>query len=90
MEVIAKNDSLPKMTPTKQEMDESISSKKTESGIFSDNSGFSDKPSWEVLIGEVVDALVFDPPIYCSSNVWMDPLSCDLSSVFELTPPCKG
>ena len=91
MEIATKNDSLPILSAMKQEMDESINKNtRAESGIFSDNSALSDKPSWEVLEGEVCDHLVFDPPIHCSSNVWSDPLTCDISSIFELTPPCKG
>lgn len=91
METVTKNESLPILSTMKQEMDESIVKvNKAESGIFSDNSSLSDKPSWEMLEGEVCDLLIFDPPIQCSSNVWSDPLSCDISSIFELTPPCKG
>ena len=95
MEISVNNDSLPNMVPSKQELDESITQgKKPESGIFSDNftdnSSLSDKPTWEWIEGEVCDARIFDPPIACSSNVWADPLSCDLSSIFELTPPTNS
>ena len=87
MEISVKNDSLPALLPSKQEHDESVKiGDKGESGIFSENSSLADS-SWEMLKGEVVDALIFDPPIVCSSNVWCDPLSCDISSIFELTPP---
>ena len=88
MEISVKNDSIPALLPTKQEHDESVKADdKAESGIFSENSSYADNSSWEMLKGEVVDALIFNPPIACSSNVWTDPLSCDISSIFELTPP---
>ena len=75
----------------KHEQDESIKANpKSESGIFSEESLSSDKSSWEMLEGEVCDNRIFDPPLPCSSNVWIDPLNlCEISSIFELTPPVK-
>ena len=92
MEISVQMTDLPALVPSKQERDESVKVDSiNESGIFSENSSSFDKPSWEVLEGEVVDYNIFDPPILCSSNVWGDPLiQCDWSSIFELTPPIKS
>ena len=75
----------------KREQDESVKvNSKNESGIYSEESLSSDKSSWEMLEGEVCDNRIFDPPLTCSSNVWIDPLNlCEISSIFELTPPVK-
>ena len=92
MEISVQTADTPTTIPSKHERDESVDvNSKDESGIYSENSSNFDKPSWEMLEGEVCDCNVFDPPVFCSSNVWGDPLAhCDWSSIFELTPPIKS
>ena len=92
MEISVANVSVPVLTDGKHEQDESIKiDSKNESGIFSEGISSSDNSSWEILEGEVCDNRIFNPPLPCSSNVWIDPLNlCEISSIFELTPPVKS
>ena len=38
-------------------------------------------PDWENFHGEITDASTFDPPIWCSSNVNVETLECDFSTI---------
>ena len=55
-----------------------------ESGYSTQQSDVKSSAEWDFHSGEITDASSFDPPIRCSSNIKLEALDCDYSSIAGL------
>ena len=83
MEVVENAEAIAREIHGKMEMDQSVrqGDSSGESGIFSNGVNTTSNTSWQIFEDEIVDPVVFDPPVLQSSGLKPRKIDFSLSAI---------